>query len=109
MVRLVKCTEKTETRDDKPCTYIVRSINCTDTLADGSQVGKRCPECIVNGQVSTINISIGMVTHAGINAFYDEQGRHHSHDRNVSRSTWSCSQGHTGDYRSVKGCGVGGM
>lgn len=99
MKSLIKCRQETESR-------IIRSINCDDQTPDGRCVGKRCPECIAKDLTSKIHMECGMTTSAGVESYYDEEGRSHYHDRNVTRSTWSCTQGHAGKYRSVKGCNV---
>ena len=66
--------------------------------------GIRCPQCLYNGEESRVNTGIGMCTSAGVQTYYDEKGRYHKHDRNVTCGTWTCSNGHVGDIRTMRGC-----
>lgn len=66
--------------------------------------GMRCPQCVCNGQTSTLHTGVGMCTSAGIETYYDSDGKFHKHDRNVTRGDWTCTNGHAGTVRTVRSC-----
>ena len=99
--------DKTITNADGTTTVIsqsVYSINCDEQFPGGDRIGIRCPECIMNGETSRVSVACGMITSIGLQQYHDESGEYHSHDPNVTRTDWECSNGHVGDYQSVKKC-----
>lgn len=64
-----------------------------------------CPECKKLGLSSKIYIGIGFTTSCGVEKYF-ENGRYHHHNRNETKSTWSCSNKHSGTMYSMKSCPV---
>lgn len=69
----------------------------------------RCPFCVEEGERSIVNVP-GYSTRTLMmgHSFYDEDGRLHSHDPNVSSADYSCSRGHRWIHSSRSSCGVDG-
>jgi len=63
-----------------------------------------CPQCWENNQTSTIRLGAGRRTQRGIKSYYDEEGLYHSHDGNVERGNWHCSNKHHGEYIKYNKC-----
>lgn len=63
-----------------------------------------CPKCWENNQTSTVRLGGGRITQRGIESYYDEEGLYHSHDGNVGRGEWSCSNKHKGKYFKYNKC-----
>jgi len=55
----------------------------------------KCPVCIEQGLKSLVNVGHGTTTLMHCQPYYDENGKHHHHDRNTSTSNFSCSNGHS--------------
>ena len=56
-----------------------------------------CPECLKQGLTSTLYTQNGgITTDMCVNTFYDENGKYHYHNPNVTSSEWHCSNGHHG-------------
>jgi hypothetical protein len=89
----------------------VKILYCNETISSSSggrrTIGIVCPECISMDLTSKVYVRSGFRTHAGIETYYDEKGKH-SHDPNVTKTEWSCDKGHCGPYRSVSDCPVPG-
>ena len=66
--------------------------------------GIKCPQCVYDGQSSSVIVGMGMRTSAGVNSYYDSGGRFHSHDKNATKGTWTCSNGHAGNITTTAGC-----
>lgn len=54
----------------------------------------KCPECVKEGKKSRVTPSGGPVTAMYCAPYYDEDGAYHHHDRNLSTTNYSCSNGH---------------
>lgn len=63
-----------------------------------------CPLCWENNQTSTIRLRANRITQKEIQSYYDEEGLYHSHDGNVGRGDWSCSNKHYGEYVKYTKC-----
>ena len=69
----------------------------------------KCEKCVEAGLKSTINAPLGcFVTAMGYYRYYDEEGKYHSHNPNVSTSEYSCSQGHIWIQKERSGCNACG-
>jgi len=53
-----------------------------------------CVKCKELGQKSVLTSGYTTVTAMYFEPFYDENGVFHSHNRNVRKSTYNCSNGH---------------
>jgi len=76
---------------------VVEGEEAAQAVAD-LYVGPRrfCPECQKLGQTSTVRVDgMGITTLMCAHSFYDEQGRHHYHDPNMTTWQFRCSKGHT--------------
>jgi hypothetical protein len=67
----------------------------------------KCPTCVAEGKKSTVSVGIGMTTCAYYTPFYDEDGKYHYHDGNITTTELSCSNGHTWAQRSGNSCWCG--
>lgn len=67
-----------------------------------------CETCRVDGSKSTVRIVGGTTTAVGVVRFYDEEGRFHDHDSNVTRLTYRCSRGHSWDDARKPSCWCAG-
>lgn len=54
----------------------------------------KCPECVKEGQKSTVRVRPMASTLMYSNDYYDEDGRWHSHDPNWFSRSYRCSRGH---------------
>ena len=54
----------------------------------------KCPECVKEGERSCVYPGMSTTTCMGGQRYYDEDGRLHVHDPNVTTSEFSCSRGH---------------
>ncbi len=67
-----------------------------------------CPECKEQGLKSTVHGGgAGMTTLKYCPPYYDEDGKFHSHDSNITTSNWSCSNGHRFTIKSSGSCWCG--
>ena len=57
-------------------------------------VAVRCPECVKAGKRSRVTVGASSSTLLGAPPFYDEEGRYHSPDPNVTTTQYTCSEGH---------------
>jgi len=66
-----------------------------------------CHDCANSGMKSTVTMGHGSITTAYCPPFHDENGSLHTHDSNVSSTTYSCSNGHQWETKSTGGrwCG----
>ena len=56
----------------------------------------KCPTCVEEGKRSIINApGYGMTTAAFYQPYYDEDGKYHHHDGNITTMEYSCSEGHS--------------
>jgi len=53
-----------------------------------------CPECRTEGKRSKVYPGASRRTQLFCPPFYDEDGKYHNHDRNTTRTQYSCSEGH---------------
>lgn len=60
-----------------------------------------CEKCKELGVTSKMFLSGGSVTRAGTNSYYDENGKYHYHNSNVSTTSFNCSNGHSGIIKST--------
>ena len=67
-----------------------------------------CSECLELGLKSKVYVGCGSTTLAYSEPFYDEDGRYHNHNPNITTTEYSCSNGHkwteSSNYRCW--CGV---
>jgi len=70
----------------------------------------KCPVCVNEGLKSKVYPHFGFVAAAYYPPFYDEEGRLHNHDANVSATDYECSHGHqwTETTRGSCWCGWSG-
>lgn len=66
-----------------------------------------CPVCVENGQRSCVYPGVGMVTDMYCPPYYDEDGKSHTHDRNINTVEYSCSNGHRWQLNSSGSCWCG--
>lgn len=66
-----------------------------------------CEECKKEGKKSQVNEGPSMTTCMGFSPYYDEDGKHHSHDPNTSTVSFSCSNGHSWVERIGGSCWCG--
>ena len=66
---------------------------------------KFCPDCVAEGEKSTVrNLGSSQTLLGGATAFYDEAGKFHRHDPNVTTTAYKCSRGHTWEERVEREC-----
>lgn len=63
-----------------------------------------CPKCKEEGNTSKVYSGYGMTTCAGTMSYYDEQGKYHYHDSNITTSQATCSNGHRITMKSSSKC-----
>jgi hypothetical protein len=66
-----------------------------------------CPYCKEAGQTSRVFPQGGSRTLMYCQPFYDEQGKHHSHDSNITKAMYKCSNGHIWDVTTRGSCWCG--
>lgn len=66
-----------------------------------------CETCKTEGKTSHVYDRGISMTLLNCTPFYDEQGRHHDHDRNTTASSYECSNGHSWVVRSAPSCWCG--
>jgi len=54
----------------------------------------KCKECINEGKKSRISPGMSSTTLAYYQPYYDEDGKYHHHDANITTTEYSCSNGH---------------
>lgn len=68
----------------------------------------RCPVCVSENQKSVVRITGTKSPEVPKDHFYDEQGQEHSHNPNIIRTTFRCSNGHRFEEASSWECVVCG-
>jgi hypothetical protein len=65
----------------------------------------KCKECIDEGKKS--NVYPGMSTRTAMHCppYYDNHGKYHHHDSNITKTEYSCSNGHSWIDSSRGQCG----
>ncbi len=66
-----------------------------------------CPECIKKGLKSMVYPGSGSTTCMYFQPFYDEEGKYHHHDGNITTYEYSCSNGHKWVEKSSGSCWCG--
>ena len=66
-----------------------------------------CPFCKEEGEKSLVYPGVGTVTAMYCPPFYDEEGRMHIHDSNITTQSYSCSRGHNWTEKSKGSCWCG--
>ena len=66
-----------------------------------------CPECQMQGELSTVMVGSGTRTLLASYPYWDEEGRYHFHDYNTSRYHYSCSRGHQWAETETGSCWCG--
>ena len=68
-----------------------------------------CSQCKKEGKKSKVYPGVGMVTAMYCPPFYDEDGRFHNHDGNITTQEYACSNGHkwAAEVSSSCWCGWG--
>ena len=64
----------------------------------------KCPECVKVRGRSVVTEGGGRTTLMSPNNYYDEDGIFHSHDPNITTTTYSCSNGHEWTDKSKSSC-----
>jgi hypothetical protein len=66
----------------------------------------KCPECVKLGKSSTFHTNGGTFRTAAASGtpYWDEEGKMHTHDYNVSTSFYSCSEGHNLVRKYIQKC-----
>lgn len=64
----------------------------------------RCPQCVAERERSRVYDRGQSTTCMGAEYFYDEDGKHHEHDPNVTTRYLSCSRGHRWAEQTVQEC-----
>lgn len=54
-----------------------------------------CPDCVKEGKRSRVYPDLSSVTLMHGVTFWDEGGRLHQHDPNITTTGYTCSEGHT--------------
>lgn len=66
-----------------------------------------CGTCIAEGKTSRVFDYGSSTTLLNCRPFYDEQGRHHTHDSNTTTTEYRCSNGHSWTDKSTGSCWCG--
>jgi hypothetical protein len=66
-----------------------------------------CPKCKEEGKRSTVQPGFSSTTAMGYAPYYDEEGRFHRHDPNVTTTEYTCSNGHTWKDKTKPSCHCG--
>nr|QBK92723.1 MAG: hypothetical protein LCPAC401_03610 [Pithovirus LCPAC401] len=67
----------------------------------------KCQKCVQEGLTSKVNSQGGgSTTFMGINYFYDEDGRYHYHDPNITTQLYYCDKQHSWKQTSSMECPV---
>jgi hypothetical protein len=66
-----------------------------------------CEQCKTECKTSKVCPGVGATTLVYNPPFYDEHGKYHHHDSNVTTSTYTCSNGHEWSARSTGSCWCG--
>jgi hypothetical protein len=53
-----------------------------------------CPKCLENSQSSIVRVGMSARTLMYVNKYYDENGKYHYDDPNITTTDYYCSQGH---------------
>lgn len=64
----------------------------------------KCPECVAEGERSTIEIGDSIRTLMFTHDYFDEDGRFHHHDPNTITTSYYCSRGHRWSAQRVQEC-----
>lgn len=67
----------------------------------------KCPTCESEGRTSYVYPGGMTVTAMYCPSFYDEDGRYHNHDSNISTARYSCSNGHAWTVSTTGSCWCG--
>lgn len=67
----------------------------------------RCPACIRESAISSVELGWAEETLIGWKPFYDESGEVHAHDPNRRTRSVRCSRGHRLDVIEYKECWCG--
>ena len=67
----------------------------------------KCEICEKEGLKSQIHIGGSVSTVMGYHQYYDEDGKHHSHDPNIRTTQYSCSNGHSFARQESGSCWCG--
>ncbi len=54
----------------------------------------KCPQCVKEGKRSTVTPGFSSTTAMYCAPYYDEDGKHHHHDLNMTTTGYACSNGH---------------
>lgn len=65
-----------------------------------------CEKCKTEDRKSTIRFSTEIVTSELVDNYYDEEGKLHIHDPNITETTYRCSNGHEWSERETEHCGA---
>ena len=68
----------------------------------------RCEQCKVDGLRSTMRSGGSSMTLMGGHEYYDEGGRFHVHDPNITTTSWKCDYGHVTLQKSTHKCPICG-
>jgi len=66
-----------------------------------------CKQCQTDGEKSTIQVGVGTTTLLYCAPYFDEDGKYHNHDSNISTSNYTCSNGHKFSKSTSGSCWCG--
>lgn len=66
-----------------------------------------CEKCKEQGLKSRVYTGCGMTTLMYCPPFYDEEGKHHTHDSNTTTIQYECSNGHKWSDKKSGSCWCG--
>lgn len=67
----------------------------------------KCSQCVKEGKKSKVYPGVGMTTAMYCSLFYDEDGKYHHHDNNITTQEYSCSNGHKWTEKTSGSCWCG--
>lgn len=67
----------------------------------------KCPVCVKEGRTSEVYPKGGFTTAMYCQPFYDEEGKYHNHDANITTHGLSCSNNHSWTERTSGSCWCG--
>ena len=66
-----------------------------------------CPQCKSEGKKSEVYMGYGYTTSMCCPSYYDEEGRLHDHDGNITTTNYHCSNGHRWTEKTSGKCWCG--
>ena len=63
----------------------------------------KCPQCQKEGKRSRVSVGPSSTTLMSVHSYYDEDGKFFQDDPNITTTSYSCSEGHSGTLRTRGG------